>query len=119
MTDHHETTQDGGSLVLEYELDATPEKVRRALTVPELRERWLPSRVLVDQQPVVSADGEEVSYRMRDAEPPFIESTVTFQIRPHPAGGTRFTIVQQALDARQMRQTDAANVNRPPLMRAA
>ncbi|MBF4190164.1 SRPBCC domain-containing protein, partial [Serratia ureilytica] len=30
-------------LVLEYSLDAPPEKVWRALSEPELREQWLPT----------------------------------------------------------------------------
>ncbi|WP_440495982.1 SRPBCC family protein, partial [Serratia sarumanii] len=29
-------------LILEYSLDAPPEKVWRALSIPELREQWLP-----------------------------------------------------------------------------
>ena len=30
------------SLVLDYEIDAPPQKVWRAISIPELREHWLP-----------------------------------------------------------------------------
>jgi uncharacterized protein YndB with AHSA1/START domain len=32
-------------LVFEYQLDAPPEKVWRALSIPAFRERWLPDEV--------------------------------------------------------------------------
>lgn len=35
-------------LVLEYSLDAPPEKVWRAVGIPALREQWLPNAVLAD-----------------------------------------------------------------------
>ncbi len=75
-----DTTDAGdGELVFESDLDAPPEKVWRAVTTPELREHWLPSGALTDPEPVAAMPGEEVSYRMRDNEPPFLESTV---VRP-------------------------------------
>ena len=84
------------SLVLEYEFDAPPAKVWRAVTVPELRERWLPDCDLAGTEPETSTPGEEVRYRMRDSEPPFRESQVIFEIEPNVSGGTRFRIIQQA-----------------------
>ena len=44
-------------LVLEYQLDAPPEKVWRAISTPELRERWLPSRDLAADEPVSTVPG--------------------------------------------------------------
>ena len=106
------------ALVLEYELDAPPEKVWRAVTIPALRERWLPDCDLAGTDPESSVAGEEVRYRLRESEPPFRESRVTFKIEPNEAGGTRFRIIQEACDdARQLPQT--ANSNGRCLMRAA
>ena len=84
------------ALVLEYEFDAPPAKVWRAVTIPELRERWLPDCDLAGAEPETSIPGEEVRYRMRDSEPPFRESQVIFKIEPNVSGGTRFRIIQQA-----------------------
>ena len=104
-------------LVLEYDLDAPPAKVWRAVTIPALRERWLPDRDLAGAEPELSIAGEEVRYRLREPEPPFRESHVIFQIEPNEAGGTRFRIIQQACDDRA-KLPQAANTN-CCLMRAA
>ncbi|WP_050425207.1 SRPBCC family protein [Bradyrhizobium tropiciagri] len=106
------------ALVLEYELDAPPEKVWRAVTIPALRERWLPDADLAGAEPEATITGEEVRYRLRESEPPFRESHVTFRIEPNEAGGTRFRIIQQACDERA-RLPRAANSNRRTVMRAA
>ena len=107
-------------LVLEYELDAPPEKVWRAISIDALRERWLPKGDLADAEPVSSAPGKEVRYRMRDNEPPFLESIVTFQLDPRLDGGTTLRIIHRLVDARLARlPSRAANGNRAPLMRAA
>ena len=107
-------------LVLEYELDAPPEKVWRAVSIAAFREQWLPKGDLAEAEPVSSAPGKEIRYRMRDSEPPFLESLVTFQLDPKVDGGTRLRIIHRLADARLARQPPrAANGNRPPLMRAA
>jgi len=107
-------------MVLDYELDAPPEKVWRAISNPALREKWLPKRELADAAPVSSTPGKEVRYRMRDDEPPFLESIVTFQVSPNAAGGTRLRIIHGLVAAKLMRQTlQAANSNWRCLMRAA
>jgi uncharacterized protein YndB with AHSA1/START domain len=105
------------ALVLEYDLDAPPAKVWRAVTIPALRERWLPDRDLAGAEPESSIAGEEVRYRLRDSEPPFRESHVIFRIEPNEDGGTRFRIIQQACDDR-LTLPQAANTN-CCLMRAA
>ncbi|UPK35830.1 hypothetical protein IVB18_00105 [Bradyrhizobium sp. 186] len=105
------------ALVLEYDLDAPPAKVWRAVTIPALRERWLPGSDLAGAEPESSIAGEEVRYRLRDSEPPFRESHVTFRIEPNETGGTRVRIIQQACDDRA-KLPQAANAN-CCLMRAA
>ncbi|WP_458764927.1 SRPBCC family protein [Cupriavidus basilensis] len=107
-------------LVLEYELDAPPEKVWRAISIPAFREKWLPQGVLADAEPVSSTPDEEIRYRMRDEEPPFLESTVTFRLRPNAVGGTVLGIIHVLEDARLERHVQtAANDGWPYLMRAA
>jgi uncharacterized protein YndB with AHSA1/START domain len=107
-------------LVLDYELDAPPEKVWRAISIPALRETWLPKGDLADAAPISSTPGEEVRYRMRDDEPPFLESIVTFQVSPNAAGGTRLRIIQGLVGASLMRRMPrAANSNLRCLVRAA
>jgi uncharacterized protein YndB with AHSA1/START domain len=107
-------------LVQDYELDAPPEKVWRAISIPALREAWLPNGDLADAAPVSSKPGEEVRYRMRDDEPPFIESIVTIQVRPNAVGGTRLRIIHGPVGASLMLRTPrAANSNLLCVMRAA
>ena len=104
-------------LVLEYEFDAPPAKVWRAVTIPALRERWLPDCDLAGAEPESSIPGQEVRYRLRDSEPPFRESHVIFRIEPNEDGGTRFRIIQHACDI-GMKLPQPANSN-GCLMRAA
>ena len=49
------------TLVLDYELDAPPEKVWRALSIPALRDQWLPGGDLADAEPLAATPGA-VSY---------------------------------------------------------
>ncbi|CCD95895.1 conserved hypothetical protein, Bet v1-like superfamily [Bradyrhizobium sp. ORS 375] len=110
----------GDSLVLDYDLDAPPEKVGRALSIPALRDSWLPDGDLAHDAPISATPGEEVSYRMRDDEPPFLESIVTFQLTPNAVGGTRLRIIHGPAVTRAMaRAPTAANSNARCLMRAA
>ena len=107
-------------LVLEYELDASPEKVWRAISVPALREKWLPKGDLADAEPASAEAGEEVSYRLKDSAPPFLESMVTFQIRPNADGGTTLRIIHALVDERLAPlRPPAANANGSCLMLAA
>jgi len=107
-------------LVFEYELDAPVERVWRAISTPALRETWLPGVDLADADPLSTAPCEEIRYRMRDDEPPFLDSVVTFQIMPNADGGTRLRIIHGLADARLERgPPKAANNNTLCLMRAA
>jgi uncharacterized protein YndB with AHSA1/START domain len=106
-------------LVFECDLDAPPEKVWRAVTVPGLRERWLPGATLADLEPVTVVPGEEVRYRMREDTPPF-ESTVSFEIEANDDGGTRLRIVHRLVAGRDRPNVPApANSNGHSLMLAA
>ena len=117
MSDAAKPDRSDAKLVLEFDFDAPPTKVWRAVTIPELRERWLPDCDLAGAEPESSIAGEEVRYRLRDSEPPFRESLVIFRIEPNEAGGTRFRIIQQACEIR-MKLPQPANSN-GCLMRAA
>jgi len=98
MSDAAKPDRPDEALVLEYEFDAPPAKVWRAVTIPALRERWLPDCDLAGAEPESTIAGEEVRYRLRDLEPLFRESHVIFRIEPNEDGGTRFRIIQQACD---------------------
>jgi uncharacterized protein YndB with AHSA1/START domain len=119
MSDEKSEPQNDG-IELAYELDAPPQKVWRAISVPELRDNWLPRDALTEGEPTSVTPGEEVRYRMRDDAPPFLESIVTFRIEPSRNGGTILRIIHQLTDARFAQVTKAAaNSNSPPLMLAA
>ncbi len=114
----NDTNAEEPSVELEVELDAPPHKVWRAISVPGLRENWLPSKDLADPEPTVAAPGEEVRYRMRDSAPPFLESTVTLRIAPNATGGTRLRIIHELARTEGARAI-AANDNRRPMALAA
>jgi len=103
-----------------YELDASPERVWRAISIAEFREKWLPSEALADPQSLSETPGKEVRYKLRDDTPPHLESTVTFTISPNGSGGTSLRIVHELTGAALERLTKTgANGNSPPLMLAA
>lgn len=105
---------------LEFELTEPPQKVWRAISMPAFRETWLPKEALADPDPTSVAPEHEICYRMRDSTPPYLESTVTFQIAPNDVGGTRLRVIHELTDARGVQETKAAaNNNSPVLMLAA
>ncbi len=101
-------------LVFEYQLDAPPEKVWRALSIPAFRERWLPAEV----EALSSVPVEEVRYRLKEEGLPLLESVVIFQLTPN-AGGTELRIIHQLTDARLGQLLLPANSNQPLMLRAA
>lgn len=113
------TKERNEGIELEYELDAPPQKVWRAISIPEFRQSWLPSDALADPEATSVTPGEEVRYRMRDNSPPFLESTVTFKIAPNASGGTSLRIIHRLADARLERVTSAAANNNGAFMLAA
>jgi hypothetical protein len=120
MSDPKKTPENDNAVVLEYTLEATPETVWRAVTTPALREKWLPAGDLADESPIAFTRGKEVQYRMREKEPPFFESTVTFRILPGADGSTHFMIIHR-LDGMEQKplSIEPANSNGACVMRAA
>jgi uncharacterized protein YndB with AHSA1/START domain len=116
LADQAQTDQ----LVFDYELDAPPQEVWRALSISGFREKWLPKAALADAEPVHSVPGEEIGYRMRDDEPPFLHSIVTFQLSPNADGGTHLRIIHRLADRRSQHELPrAANSNGRCMMCAA
>jgi uncharacterized protein YndB with AHSA1/START domain len=95
MRDTADNQPDANEIALECQLDAAPNKVWRAITVPAFREQWLPGVDLAEPQPIGAVQGVEVSYRMRDDGASPLESTVTFRIEPGRDGGTLFTVIHR------------------------
>lgn len=116
---NEESNEQGNRIELEFDLGDPPQKVWRAITIPELRERWLPQEALADPDAIAVTPGQEVRYRLRDDSPPFFESTVTFTITPNATGGTSLQIVHELVEASFDRMAKAANSNSPPLMLVA
>jgi uncharacterized protein YndB with AHSA1/START domain len=114
-----QTWQQDSGVELEVDLDDPPQKVWRAISIPEFRERWLPDIALAEHDAIIVTSGQEICYRLRDDDPPFLESVVTFTLTPTAIGGTRLRIVQNLKDARVGRMAQAANNNGTPLMLAA
>ncbi|ANL35019.1 SRPBCC family protein [Rhizobium phaseoli] len=119
MNDGKTKEQDSG-VELEFDLGDPPQKVWRAVTIPELRERWLPKEALADPDAITVTPGQEVRYKLRDDTSPFLESTVTFTVTPNATGGTCLRVVHELTNVRFLVMTKAsANSNSPPLMLAA
>lgn len=100
-------------LVFETVLDAPPEKIWRALTIPEYRDRWLrkPDDVSVHLETVNA--NSLLTYRWKERNE---ESLVTIELTPHENGGTGFRLTHAPLVI-----PAAANSNEtaPTMMRAA
>ena len=104
----------------EFAIDAPPEKVWRAVSEPGLREKWLPGGDLASEEPVVAAPEREISYRMRERQPPYLESLVTLRLRANAQGGTDLRIIHDLTDARLRKQlAQPANSNGAIVMCAA
>jgi uncharacterized protein YndB with AHSA1/START domain len=103
------TPESSDSLIFECDFEEPPEKVWRALTEPRLLETWLtadrPPRT--DTEEGASASYEVMSavphrlvrYRWRDKEGGGddlggreVQSVVTFELAPRPAGGTHLRL---------------------------
>ena len=107
------------ALVFECALDAPPEKVWRALTIPEYLERWLKPEKQLDLAVVTAEENRSLTYRWREAGQGAIagmeDSLVTFELTPTSNGGTWFRLTHAP-----MAVPAAANSNLPgALMMAA
>lgn len=99
-------------LSMEFQLDATPDKVWRAITIPEYREQWMATDGIANVDVVSEIPGEEVRFRISELSPPFLDSTVIFQIRPNECGGTILRILQTPeISSRKSRLQAASNDN--------
>ena len=115
-----ESERQAPDVVQEYDLDAPPEKVWRAISIPAFRERWLPGNRLADAAPLATVPGKEIRYKMRDDDPPHLESSVAFRLTPNGQGGTTLRIVHELTDARvQPAGPRALNDNGHAFMSAA
>ena len=110
---------DMDALVFECALDAPPEKVWRALTIPEYLERWLKPDKDLDLSVVTAEENKSLTYRWREAGQGAIvgmeDSLVTFELSPMTDGGTWFKLTHAPVAL-----PVAANSNlRGPMMMAA
>jgi uncharacterized protein YndB with AHSA1/START domain len=84
------------ALVFECALDAPPEKVWRALTMPEYLERWLKPEQEIDLAVVTAEENKSLTYRWREAGQGAVvgmeDSLVTFELTPTNDGGTWFRL---------------------------
>jgi len=96
---NHDQPAAGQRLTFSVELDAPPEKVWRALTVPAFVDRWL-----APDEPPPGSGPKTVAAEVIDAEPPRRlswnwreagepEGTVTFWLTPNQTGGTSLRLV--------------------------
>ncbi len=108
---------DTDALVFECALDAPPEKVWRALTIPEYLERWLKPEKDLDLAVVTSEENKSLTYRWREAGQGAVvgmeDSLVTFELTPTTDGGTWFRLTHAP-----MAMPVAANGNEPMMMAA-
>ena len=106
------------ALVFECALDAPPEKVWRALTIPEYLERWLKPEKDLDLSVVTSEENRSLTYRWREAGQGAIvgmeDSLVTFELTPIATGGTWFRLTHAP-----MAVPAAANSNLPGVLMMA
>jgi uncharacterized protein YndB with AHSA1/START domain len=118
-------TERNPDIVIDCELDAPPEKVWRALTVPELLAAWLLPNDIVPEAGrrfrVANAPGGDVDCEVLASEPPRrlsyrwrgaaeggerdpagrpLDTVVTFELEATPSGGTRLRLVHDGFPTR-------------------
>ncbi len=101
-------------IVFETVLDAPPEKIWRALTIPEYRDRWLakPDSVEIEQ---IGPDADNLlTYRWTEGGSE--ESLVTIELTPNSDGTTGFRLTHAPV---QIPVAANSNEAAPTLMRAA
>lgn len=104
MTNETIVSDDESNVVVECGLQASPEKVWRALTIPELAADWLgaahePASSAQDSatfEIIDSVPFTRLVYRWRDqSEEAPVESTVTVEIKPDGAGASWFRLTHR------------------------
>lgn len=97
-------------LVFETVLDAPPEKVWRALTIPEYRDRWMQPPDDASLELVAANANSVLTYCWKERDE---VSFVTIELTPQENGQTGFRLTHQPVIV-----PAAANAN-DPVMRAA
>jgi uncharacterized protein YndB with AHSA1/START domain len=111
-----------GQLVFDFELEAPPEKVWRALTIPAFRDRWLGPldsagtgfAGSIEAEPAEAEPPSRLSWHWREAGEP--AGLVSFILTPNENGGTLLRLVHVR---RQAALPAAANGNFGPVALAA
>jgi uncharacterized protein YndB with AHSA1/START domain len=118
-------------LTFDYALEAPPEKVWRALTIPAYLDRWLgpvaasgggfarrPDGLAqsVEAEVIEAEPPRRLSWRWREAGEP--AGTISFTLTPDEDGGTLLRLVH-IRQARTVALPPAANSNFGPVMLAA
>jgi uncharacterized protein YndB with AHSA1/START domain len=104
-----------GRLDFDCELEAPPEKVWRALTIPALRERWLGADAPAEPEVIAAEPPHRLSWSWReDGEP---DGVVTFTLTPTESGGTALRLVHRRA-AQPVPMPAAANGNVPMMLAA-
>ncbi|WDQ98948.1 SRPBCC domain-containing protein [Devosia sp. J2-20] len=89
-------TSETDALVFECSLNAPPEKVWRALTIPEYLSRWLKPADDIELAVVTAEENKSLTYRWREAGQGAVtdaeDSLVTFELTPNDDGGTWFKL---------------------------
>ena len=106
-------------VTVSFQLEASPEKVWRALRNPDFRRQWWPDGDQAEEIGVADRD-QSMSFRLRETEPPFLASVVTFEVVPDDAQSTTLKITHELEGAIVMLLSDSvANDNGATLMQAA
>ncbi|MBU1306043.1 MAG: SRPBCC domain-containing protein [Alphaproteobacteria bacterium] len=104
---------DTDGVVFECLLDAPPEKVWRALTIPAYLRRWLRPREDVELAVVSAEENRSLTYRWRESGQGAVlgveDSLVTFELSPGEAGGTWFKLTHAPMAVPVAANGNAAN----------
>ena len=110
---------DDDALVFECSLDAPPEKVWRALSIPEYLDRWLKPADDVELSVLTAEENRSLTYRWREAGQGSAgdveDSMVTFELTPTDDGGTWFRLTHAPVTIPVAANSNAAS----PLLMAA
>jgi uncharacterized protein YndB with AHSA1/START domain len=107
MKDADVTEDSADSIVLECDLDAAPEKVWRALTVPELAAEWLtnePTEPDIDCKVLQAEPNRLLRYSWRGADSDrddsgnALDTVVTFTLTETESGGTHLRVEHSGFD---------------------
>lgn len=103
--------QEALRVVVECDMDSSPEKIWRALTIPALAQEWLGLGADAVQYEVLEAlPHTRVRYSWRDETASQPDSIVTIELTPLPEGRTRFRLTHGVAETATLM---AANTNRP------